>query len=204
MQTATPVNRRKQAWIDAAIARRRDDGLPALTEAELKEVGEAYDKAEALRQKASIDKRARQKAAEGNPIVLANSNNAPPTANPKEQGTILPNPDLPAIGMGSVNDILASLNPASVALGSPSFDVHVLGANFTPGSVIVFNGYDEPTTFVSANELTTGVNMDVWAAPAVVPVAVRAEDGSMSNALDFEFTAAAARAQTQASTLPKK
>lgn len=82
---------------------------------------------------------------------------------------------------------VTSLNPSTVVLGSPSFDVHVVGKGFTPTSVIVFNGFEEPTTFVSETDVSTGVNMDVWAAPAICPVGV-ANDGVMSNTMDFSFT----------------
>lgn len=89
---------------------------------------------------------------------------------------------------------ISSLSPNTVVLGSPSFDIHVMGSGFTPASIIVFNGFDEPTTFVSPTELTTGINMDVWAAPVVVPVGVRNDDGILSDPQNFEFTAVAALA----------
>ena len=85
--------------------------------------------------------------------------------------------------------VVSSLNPASAVLGSPLFDIHVIGSGFVPGSIIVFNGIDEPTTLVSDTELTTGVNMDVWMAEADVPVAVRNPDGIQSDPLIFEFAA---------------
>ena len=88
--------------------------------------------------------------------------------------------------------VLTSLVPPTVALGAPSFTIHVHGIGFAPGAVIVWNGYDEPTTVVSSTEVTTGVNMAVWAAPATVPVLVRNPDGRLSNALSFTFTQPAA------------
>ena len=87
---------------------------------------------------------------------------------------------------------VSALVPSTVAIGAPNFTVHVLGANFTPDAVIVFNGFDEPTTVESDTEVTTGVNMDVWHAPAVVPVAVRA-GGVVSAPVSFTFTAATRR-----------
>ena len=72
----------------------------------------------------------------------------------------------------TVLPVVTSITPSSAVLGSPSFDVHVMGSGFTPTTKIVFNGFEEPTTFVSDKELTTGVNMDVWLAPAIVPVGV--------------------------------
>jgi hypothetical protein len=88
----------------------------------------------------------------------------------------------------SIPSEVTSLNPSTVVLGSESFDIHVMGKGFTPESVIIFNGFEEPTTFVSDTELTTGVNMPLWQAPAVVPIQVQGGNGVMSNSMDFSFT----------------
>jgi hypothetical protein len=85
-----------------------------------------------------------------------------------------------------------SLAPDTAAIGAPDFTVHVTGTGFTPDAVIVFNGFDEPTTVVSDTEVTTGVNMAVWQAPVSVPVQVRA-GGNLSNSKIFTFTAATRR-----------
>ena len=42
--------------------------------------------------------------------------------------------------------VVTSLNPSSVKIGEPAFDIHVIGSNFTDSSKILFNGYEEPTT----------------------------------------------------------
>jgi hypothetical protein len=81
---------------------------------------------------------------------------------------------------------VTSLTPNSAELGDPSFTLHVHGANYDTTSKIIFNGFEEPTTFVSATELTTGVDMSVWAAPAVLPVAV-VKNGVMSEPMMFTF-----------------
>jgi hypothetical protein len=86
--------------------------------------------------------------------------------------------------------VVTALEPDAVVLGSPSFTVHVIGTGFADDAVIVFAGHDEPTTVLSPTEVTTGVNMAVWAGPDAVPVAVRNGD-QVSNALDFTFTEAA-------------
>jgi hypothetical protein len=90
---------------------------------------------------------------------------------------------------GGTAPVLTSLTPATVALGAPSFTLHVHGTGFVDGAVIVFAGKDEPTTVVSAAEVTTGVNMAVWVGPDTVPVVVRGVDDAASNALSFTFTA---------------
>jgi hypothetical protein len=93
-------------------------------------------------------------------------------------------------GPGGGAPTITALTPSTVALGAPNFTVHVTGTGFTPDSVIVWNGYDEPTTVVSDTEVTTGVDMAVWLAAATVPVAVRA-GGTLSAPVSFTFTDAA-------------
>lgn len=88
--------------------------------------------------------------------------------------------------------VLTALEPATAVLGSPSFTLHVTGTGFTPESILVFAGHDEPTTLVSPTEVTTGINMDVWLGPDALPVEVNGP-GGLSNALTFTFTAAPAR-----------
>lgn len=87
---------------------------------------------------------------------------------------------------------VTSLNPSSVAIGAEPFDIHVMGTGFNQSSVILFNGLEEPTTHVSDTELTTGINMPLWTAPAVVPVSV-VTNGVASESQNFEFTAPAGR-----------
>lgn len=83
--------------------------------------------------------------------------------------------------------VVTALAPDTAVLGQASFTVHVQGTGFAPDAVIVWNGYDEPTTVVSPTEVTTGVDMTVWLAPATVPVAVRNGDGLLSEPLPFTF-----------------
>jgi len=103
---------------------------------------------------------------------------------------------------GSVKaPLVSALTPGSATIGDPSFDIHVHGSNFTPESKIIFNGFEEPTTFVSAGELTTGVDMSVWLAAATVPVAVQNGDGVISNAQSFVFQDVAAMSTQKAPAL---
>jgi hypothetical protein len=93
---------------------------------------------------------------------------------------------------------VTELEPATANIGDPSFTLHVHGTGFGPDSKIVFNGHDEPTTFVSRNELTTGVDMKVWKAESdPLPVFVRTGLGDASEPLDFQFFAAGTEAQSQ-------
>lgn len=83
--------------------------------------------------------------------------------------------------------VVTRLEPDQVALGSPSFTLHVQGTGFALDSVIVWNGSDEPTTVVSATELTTSVNMATAVVAMTLPVAVRT-GVVVSNSLPFTFT----------------
>jgi hypothetical protein len=85
--------------------------------------------------------------------------------------------------------VVTALVPDSAVLGSPSFTLHVHGTGFAPDAVIVWNGSDEPTTVVSATEVTTGVDMTTAAVAVAIPVAVRNGD-VVSDALPFTFTEA--------------
>jgi hypothetical protein len=87
--------------------------------------------------------------------------------------------------------VLSGLEPSSATIGDPSFDIHVSGEGFLQDSIIVFAGYDEPTTLNEDGTLSTGVNMSVWHGPDVLEVRVR--NGAMvSEPLMFTFNAAAA------------
>ena len=82
---------------------------------------------------------------------------------------------------------VTSLTPNTAVVGDPSFDVHVHGKNFHDGSVIVFNGIEEPTMLVSDTEVKTGVDMSIWTTADTVQIGV-ANDGVQSNLMDFTFT----------------
>ena len=47
--------------------------------------------------------------------------------------------------------VITALVPNQATLGSPNFTLSVQGTGFTPGSVIVWNGADEATTYVSSD-----------------------------------------------------
>ena len=58
----------------------------------------------------------------------------------------------------TVAPTLSSLAPNSVAAGAPSFNLTVIGSNFTPGCKVYWNGADLGTTvFVNAQNLTATV-----------------------------------------------
>jgi len=89
---------------------------------------------------------------------------------------------------GSIPTI-TSLDPDSAETGSADITMTVNGTNFNEDSVIVFGQHDEPTTFISDTQVSTGVKPSLFA-PATVPVAVR-NGPAESEAVNFTFTEAA-------------
>jgi IPT/TIG domain len=81
---------------------------------------------------------------------------------------------------------LDSLDPAEIAIGAADTTLHVHGSGFTEDSVIHFAGHDEPTTFVSDSELTTGLKPSLWQAPDTVECTVK-NGGAESEPVEFEF-----------------
>ncbi|MCA1419466.1 IPT/TIG domain-containing protein [Bradyrhizobium sp. BRP23] len=87
-----------------------------------------------------------------------------------------------------VPPVLSSLSPDTAVSGDPDFVLSCIGSGFDEGTVIIFGDYEEPTTLVSATEVTTGVKPSLFA-PAIVPVRLR-NGTAHSDPLDFTFTAA--------------
>jgi len=85
--------------------------------------------------------------------------------------------------------VITELVPASAPVGAPALTLTVVGTAFLAGDVILFNGGPEPTTLVSATQLTTVVKPFTSTTPGDYPVAVE-RAGEVSNGLDFSFAAA--------------
>ena len=52
---------------------------------------------------------------------------------------------------------IEALDPDEIEMGAADTVLHVHGSGFTEQSVIHFAGHDEPTSFVSESEITTGL-----------------------------------------------
>ena len=89
--------------------------------------------------------------------------------------------------------VISALEPSEATAGDPDVTLRVLGLNFDPSSVIVFNGGAETTVYVSASELTTLVKVsgDEFApVPGTYTVQVRT-GGYDTPALDFTIAPSA-------------
>lgn len=56
--------------------------------------------------------------------------------------------------------VLSSISPSTAVSHMPPFTLTAHGANFVPGSTILFNGVVKETTFVSDGELTCRIDPD--------------------------------------------
>jgi hypothetical protein len=99
--------------------------------------------------------------------------------------------------IASITPVLSSLNPNTAVSGDPDFVLSCVGTNFRSSSVIIFGIEDEPTTFVSDTEVTTGVKPSLFA-PAVVPVKIRTPGLADTDPVDFTFTEPVAEGQENA------
>ena len=115
----------------------------------------------------------------------------PGPANVRIWGSNYPSLDGSATSPGG-NPTIASLDPNTAQMGAADLTMTVNGTGFTPTSIIVFNGGDEPTTYISATQVSTGIKPSLVGAAVAVPVEVR-NDTKTSNAVNFTFTPAAAR-----------
>jgi hypothetical protein len=92
---------------------------------------------------------------------------------------------------GGAAPVVDRLEPNNAVLGSEAFTLRVHGSGFTENTVILFNEGQELTTFVSPNELTTGVQPETATVAGTVPVAVLDSVAGRSNSVGFDFTGAA-------------
>lgn len=82
---------------------------------------------------------------------------------------------------------ITDVSPPSCEVGAADFNLVISGDGFDASSIIVFAGYDEPTTLNGDGTLSTTVKPSLWANPDTVSVQVR-NGPAFSAPLDFAFT----------------
>ena len=85
---------------------------------------------------------------------------------------------------------MSGASPIGALQGGPAFTMTVQGRNFTPSSVVRWNGTDRPTTFIDAIRLTAAITAADIAEPgtAVLTVFTPAPGGGTSDARFFSIT----------------
>jgi hypothetical protein len=84
--------------------------------------------------------------------------------------------------------VLGSISPATAVHGGADLTMTATGSGFTSASVIVFNGVQLTTAFVSDTSLTATVKPSLFTAAGGVPVTVNTFDGQASAPKTFTFT----------------
>lgn len=77
--------------------------------------------------------------------------------------------------------LIAFVTPQSVYAGSKTFRLEVNGDKFTPDSVIIFNGNQLPTTFVSVQKLYADVPSNFISGAGGAQITVQSPSGLFSN-----------------------
>ncbi len=85
---------------------------------------------------------------------------------------------------------LSSLSPNSVVASGPLFLLSVTGSQFTPQSVVLWNGMERPTAVVSSTQLVARITAADIATSMNVPVAVNDPVNGTSTALNFKVSPA--------------
>jgi hypothetical protein len=81
--------------------------------------------------------------------------------------------------------LISALDPSSMPAGSPGFSLNISGANFTRGTVVLWNGSQLATTFVNAGQLTAAVSAALIATAGTASITAITPDGAVSNAVSF-------------------
>jgi hypothetical protein len=81
-----------------------------------------------------------------------------------------------------------SLEPNTAEMGSADLTMIVNGKGFNDKSVILWNGSEEPTHFISQKQVSTGVKPSTATGPYTCTVAVRNPSGEVTAQLPFAFT----------------
>lgn len=87
---------------------------------------------------------------------------------------------------------LTSVDPPGISVGSPDFSLTVDGTGFIDGSVVRWNGFPRPTTFVSATRLTAQIRAEDVQASGTARVTVfnPAPGGGGSNTKEVDVSQA--------------
>jgi IPT/TIG domain len=82
-----------------------------------------------------------------------------------------------APGAMTVASSISALSPGNTGAGAPSFTLTVNGNGFNANSMVFFNGVAQPTTFVSAAQITAMISAAEVAMTGTMPVYVRVSSG---------------------------
>ncbi len=85
---------------------------------------------------------------------------------------------------------VTSISPNTAVVGGPDVTMILTGADFTPTTVILWNGSPEPTTFIDSSHISTLVKPSTASGPFTIPVTARTGARRARSSVNFTFTAA--------------
>lgn len=100
-----------------------------------------------------------------------------------------PTPPPPPVPQPTPPQLIAFVTPQSVYAGQKTFRLEVNGDKFTPDSVIIFNGNQLPTTFVSEQKLYADVPSNFISGAGGATITVQSAGGLFSNPYQFAIQA---------------
>ena len=102
--------------------------------------------------------------------------------------------------VNDANPTIVNLNPSTIPAGSAAFELSVFGnGNFSPDSVVLWNGSQRPTLYVVAGEVIAKISANDVSVPGTVSVAVDSPSAvnPVSNEVQFTIKPQVAAANVQ-------
>jgi WD40-like Beta Propeller Repeat len=100
-------------------------------------------------------------------------------------GNVVFSPAVSFIVASSGTPVICSISPASVVAGAPAFTLSVVGAGYSSGSTVNWNGSSRTTTFVNANSLQAQITSTDVAKAGTAAVTVTGGGGGTSAPVNF-------------------
>jgi hypothetical protein len=100
-------------------------------------------------------------------------------------GNVVYSPALSFTVASSGTPVICSISPASVVAGASAFTLSVVGAGYSSGSTVDWNGSSRTTAFVNANSLTAQITATDVAKAGTAAVTVTGGGGGASAPVDF-------------------
>lgn len=92
---------------------------------------------------------------------------------------------LPEWSVTNPTPTVASVNPSSISAASGNLLLTIIGSNFVPGAVVLWNGAERSTTFVDGSHLTVAIPASDLAKSGNATVLVNNPGSSNSNSISF-------------------
>ncbi|MGA7552420.1 MAG: IPT/TIG domain-containing protein, partial [Candidatus Acidiferrales bacterium] len=100
-------------------------------------------------------------------------------------GNVVYSPAVSFVVASSGTPVICSISPASVVAGASAFTLSVVGAGYSSGSTVDWNGSSRTTTFVSANALQAQITATDVAKAGTAAVTVTGGGGGASAPVNF-------------------